>query len=1048
MLSMIVSFYRGCERDLRGRSRNAAICVLRFALKYTNAGSKDARVRCSSFASDILQAFQGVPIEDGLAEYVADMFMSLLQDKTQEVRLVAAKTLGMISATTAIVDELGSAIFDQAAAVRVAVLKSLGSLGSWKDYAADVAQCVRDPDVDVRVEAYRVLAKGEPKWFLTEQLREILLSGFSDNEEKVQIACSVFLLKRLLPFFENDPENLLQELTSDEYEQDIIMKAFVRGGLKLSVEYFRSRIDDMSAEAARLWQTFVEDLPAESKEDVLPSLEAFCAVLTHYSGKKEQFICLSSMIRFYDLSLYEPARELLSETLREVLRDENNEDEAIKGAAQDALKIVHPDPLDWAQVCLEIVSDLIDEKDWINAIILADGLLQEPKLGLSVPGVRELKNTVLLPSVQCTDPRVRAAAIRVLGAYSILSIDEAVSYMLLFTKILNYDVEICQAEATKVIFDFCVVYGAALVERLDEPVLQELKNGTQYLGEQNAVLARILAPLDQPDSLHSIHEICCIGLAKLLLHQRLISPPLLGRAVCTAASGVSVMQSFVDQYAHSLPTVSLPRLRKALEYAATMLRGEKQGSNLKGMAAKWNVPWDTVAAFGLRGGGDVLALQRLSSSGSAASKDLKEAMVETVKVEKRPRMLDALYEWAGQRSVTLPLAGGRKKLPVVKKKAKSTSSPSASASKKAKKSPVKAAVVSEEAQKWKAQNDFIDDFQLVEEEATPLKMTPARRWEPPNRNVTVVQNRKRERNSGGGDVPVIDLTLDKKVRQQLEDAKKLEEENRMLREQLLKLKSKNDSVVMASPTKDFSPARKRGRAEDARAAGDVEETPVHEDKKKDKMIEIEILHKTSSDVEQTPLHQVSKKMVLCTGFTAEEKQELNSIVEMLGGSAYTASGFSKQVSHVVCKDGERSSRAVAAGLRGIWIVSKDWLLDSKDARQWQDEPKYGWKSEPKKSLVFMRKVFVTDEFKESCKAKKEEMSLSSIEGLLFSLGLAIKVDSASKADIIIAPEKHKKKYAPKSKFNTTKVYSWSHMIDEILTKPKPKHEDNKKRIKL
>lgn len=362
---MLVSFYRSCERDLRGRSRNVANVVLRFefsrkgrkdsevcyrfALRYTNAASKDVRLRCATFASDLLQAFNGVPIEDGLLEYVGDMFMSLLEDKSNDVRKIAARTLGTIATNTTIIDALGGAVNDGVAAVKTAVLKSLGDCGSWGDYAADIVVRVKDVDVDVRVEAFKTLTKGEPKWFLIDHMREVLLAGFMDTEDKVQVACSVLLLKRWLPFFDNDPEHLIQQITSDEREQDIIMKAFVKGGLKLSADYFRSRIDDMSPEAARLWQAFVEDLPQDQKEDVLPSLEAFCAVLTHYSTKRDQFACLCSLIGFYDLSLYEPARALLSETLREILRDEDNEDEVIRGAAQGS----------WLFVCFVLFFDVL-----------------------------------------------------------------------------------------------------------------------------------------------------------------------------------------------------------------------------------------------------------------------------------------------------------------------------------------------------------------------------------------------------------------------------------------------------------------------------------------------------------------------------------------------------------------------------------------------------------------------------------------------------------------------------------------------------------------
>lgn len=162
---------------------------------------------------------------------------------------------------------------------------------------------------------------------------------------------------------------------------------------------------------------------------------------------------------------------------------------------QEALKTVHTDARDWALLALETISDLADGQHWIAALTLASGVLEDTRLTQQTAGVAQLYEAVMIPAVQSEEPRVRAAAVRVLGVYSTAALATAVTQTLLFVTVLNQDAPIVAHEAQRVLLDLCLLFGAAYAERLDEAAINELRNGPQLEGESHAVLARLLAPL-------------------------------------------------------------------------------------------------------------------------------------------------------------------------------------------------------------------------------------------------------------------------------------------------------------------------------------------------------------------------------------------------------------------------------------------------------------------------------------------------------------------------------------------------------------------------
>jgi hypothetical protein len=221
------------------------------------------------------------------------------------------------------------------------------------------------------------------------------------------------------------------------------------------------------------------------------------------------------------------------------------------------------------------------------ALTLTAGLLQHSKLGLQMPGIAQLYGSVLVPAVQSIEPEIRALAIRGMGIYCTHRIEHAASHTLLFATVLNNDVPVVALEATMALLDLCCVFGRSLVEQLETQALQELAKGPQLSGEPNCMLARVLAPMEgREDADSQLEDVVWIGVAKMLLHDRLHSPPLLGRVLAKAATGHATMTHFVRTYESHLPKISVQRLRGAVKYAARLLRGADEGVTLRQLATQ------------------------------------------------------------------------------------------------------------------------------------------------------------------------------------------------------------------------------------------------------------------------------------------------------------------------------------------------------------------------------------------------------------------------------------------------------------------------------
>ena len=993
VVELLAAFARSEEPDLMPRSRkerNLGYRLLQAALSHGVAADAGIKLRTVQLAAAVLKAFRGVPMDESYTAYVRDTLAQLLLHGRADVRALVAQTFALLPA--ALDDEetleaFAEALLDPVKDVLQEVLRTLQQVGGWGEaLVEDVARHVHDADAGVRELAFGALATDQARpWLDRETLLRAALAGVRDPEPAVRAACVAMLLRR---WRGADIEAELGALTGDRHQQDALMEALVSSDLRLPVKYFRAKIDGLTPVCARLWRKCLEATPADARELLLPNAATFAAALDYYSAQSDQFVTFCGMLPFFDASNIEAHRDKLSELLRKILLQLDASDSLfsvdIAEAAQEALKVLHPEAADWVQVCLEIVLDLVDEDvhgpdgvRWVPALHVAHGIVQDPRVNVaSAAGIQELLRNVILRGLGSLDPAARALAVRALGCYCLSSLEEAKNYMLVFCTVLNKDLAEVQAEATKVILDFCLVFGASLAPSLTPQVLEELRHGPQCEREANPVLARVLAPLDVRDAPPALQEIAAVGLAKLLRHDRLHSYPMLGRAVAKAVeSEGGVMERFAREYAQSVPKVSLPRLRMSLGTAVVRLRGRHQGEALRALAKNWNVAWDSLAADGLRRGGDVLALQSLSpKSNTSVAEVLRDAIFTRFVSERSPIVLQALRDWAVARSIVLPgsqtpgkkssgrkATGAKKRAAAVAVKAEDEEgddflSP-APRKKAAPAAPVRMTPEMLSARKFQ---DQLDVFELQEEEASMDKRQPE----------TALKKRPRA---------VIDLT----------DGERVAEENERLR------------ALMEGSRPDSSPVKEEAEAVPAAVSAS----------------------KRARDSEETPLRADLVHVMFGT-LSEPELARLQDCVAQLGGHVVSGSSISLKVSHVVVGSlrNNTSPKVLAAALKGCWIVTPEWLLQSAEQHTFVGEGPFGARFERATRPVFQKHVFLAPDL------SREE--LQRMEPLLFSrfLGGATRAPSAAAADIIVAGDKsaHRVKLGQK-------LYTWAELKEAIVT---------------
>lgn len=86
-------------------------------------------------------------------------------------------------------------------------------------------------------------------------------------------------------------------------------------------------------------------------------------------------------------------------------------------------------------------------------------------------GIAGLLPSVILPGVQHTSPEVRNLAVKCLGLYCLLGLEEAKSHMMLLLQIIANDRDTIKLTAIKIVIDFIMTFGYSPFQDAD---LEEL----------------------------------------------------------------------------------------------------------------------------------------------------------------------------------------------------------------------------------------------------------------------------------------------------------------------------------------------------------------------------------------------------------------------------------------------------------------------------------------------------------------------------------------------------------------------------------------------
>jgi len=136
----------------------------------------------------------------------------------------------------------------------------------------------------------------------------------------------------------------------------------------------------------------------------------------------------------------------------------------------------------------------------------------------------------------------------------------------------------------------------------------------------------------------------------------------------------------------------------------------------------------------------------------------------------------------------------------------------------------------------------------------------------------------------------------------------------------------------------------------------------------------------------------SKPIITLTGFTQIDKDKMIILIEQLGGVVKNEN-FDDSITHIVAETTAPTMRTLSGALREKWVVSTQWLLDSKKQGYFVPEQKYGERFLGKP--FYGKKFFIAESFKKNPAVKEETINL------VLTVGGAIKVDNEKNADYVL-----------------------------------------------
>jgi hypothetical protein len=262
-----------------------------------------------------------------------------------------------------------------------------------------------------------------------------------------------------------------------------------------------------------------------------------------------QLLCLVAKV----CDLYDEAgRVALSSLLRSLVPDAADVPEVVAPAI-DNLKRLNPDEDSWAQLVVEIVSDMRDPIDidaesqsrgdeeaavrmpaekeaaiWRGCLNVVRRFLETTRKDLKNPLIAGLLYSIILPTVTHADTSVREKAVGVLGLYCLLGLHAAKEYLFLFLKVLEHDIVAIKAVALKVLLDVILAHGTTALEITDMLTLEMM---ARDWSEEEEARQRALVSIVNCLNDRELRGIAAEGLAKCFYVGTLGCPQTFARLV-------------------------------------------------------------------------------------------------------------------------------------------------------------------------------------------------------------------------------------------------------------------------------------------------------------------------------------------------------------------------------------------------------------------------------------------------------------------------------------------------------------------------------------
>ncbi|XP_037089752.1 LOW QUALITY PROTEIN: condensin complex subunit 3-like [Pollicipes pollicipes] len=509
--------------------------LFQFLVDSHRAADSAVRLRsCQLLNKLLLHLGENAYLDDALCDRVYEAMLERLQDTVPAVRVQAVFALSRLQephnkqcpVIRAYVFHLRN---DPSADVRRAVLLNIGGSAATLPH---VLERIRDSSAPVRRQAYLFLTKVHIKSISMSERRRLLKEGLQDRDEAVRRTVQKDLLQFWLRLLAGSVTQLLRclyvEMCPDVAE--LVVKAMCREtsyadmveSLALPADTRLFAADQLTAEHALLWRALCDHLRSEGGgadsqlERITPDLPALCGLIQQLSGRPpadgehetDRFVLRQLIALAAGLELWDEFGRRFA-TAQELQRQQT----LCQEEERELQERPEPAPADDVGECAE----RDDPATLTKCLTVLYELLQSPELKTLTAELRALAETLVLPAVQNEDPGVREAAVRALGALSLLNRGLAEHHLVLFVQVAQADQCEVQLTALRAVFDQLLVHGLEVAAPAEQP------------DQMAPLVTELTAMLDVGEP--EVRGLVAEGLCKLLMHGRISSPRLLERLV-------------------------------------------------------------------------------------------------------------------------------------------------------------------------------------------------------------------------------------------------------------------------------------------------------------------------------------------------------------------------------------------------------------------------------------------------------------------------------------------------------------------------------------